>query len=480
MADPSTTRKLIRQKVIKKLYAPHYPIVGTTTALAADTTSVVDSVFAPSGQVEDFNSAFILVPSTGDVSRVTNTDFSGSNSILTVAPAFAGGALASSTEYEVHYAFHPDEINDRINELLENVRGEMLVPLSGLLGEGNFNSDVTIGGFGANWNESDTNMTTAIETTASRILFGDGSLVISDVSAAAITDYVYQRVYVSANTPLLASVYAFVDGSTSAVSAEMEVWDVTNSVQIGESANTTTFNQWVQLTTQMTVPATCKQVEFRLLCSAHATGDVFYDAAALFQRDQRTHDLPSELEWPEDFGLVNFFPRGDAITVGTSTNAYRALQYPMEKWSDAELLRDPRGAVGTRIQLIQNRRDRVGTYYTSSRATPSWSSRSRVGNDIDHPLFVTGRADFPTISSDTTVIYAPEDYIVNLLYADLMEELAQRDLENDKYEGYNLKMSKANDVREKIAFLARNQSDTTVGIRGTFNAGGSGRRGGSV
>lgn len=456
---------------MKKLYAPRYPIVGTTTAEGdgsgtANTTALTDSVLAPSGQVEDFNSVFILITDgsqAGDVVRVVNTDFDGSNSFLTFGPAVST-QLASGVEYEVHYIFHPDEFNDRINELLENVRGEMFIPLSGLLSEANFNSGNTITDF---WTASGT--TQAINTTANRILFGDGSL---HISSGAVTTYSYQRVYVASNTPLLISTYAFVDADNSGTTAEIEIWDVTNSVQIGESANTSAFNEWIQLTTLVTVPDTCKQVEVRLFGSV---GSVYYDSVQLFRRDQRTHDLPSELDWPEDFGLVNFFPRGDAIVTGSSVNAFRTLQYPMEKWSDAELLRDPRGATATRIQLIQNRRDRVGTYYTSSRATPSWSSRSRVGNDIDHPLFVTGRADFPTVSSDTAVIYAPEDYIVNLLYADLMEELAQRDLDNDKYEAYTLKMDKANDVREKIAFLARNQSNTHVKIRGTFNARGSGR-----
>jgi hypothetical protein len=188
------------------------------------------------------------------------------------------------------------------------------------------------------------------------------------------------------------------------------------------------------------------------------------------ERDQRTQDLPSEFDGPEDMQLVEYFPRGDKITVGTSLNAYRVLQYPAEKWSDFEILRDPRGATPTRIQLIQNRRDRVGSYYTSSRATPSWSSRSRVGNDIDHQLFFRGRADYPTVSSDTTTIYAPEDYMVNLVLADLIEEMALQDLDDEKHEAYDKKMLKASDIRSKIDFLARINSDDRVTVRGTFNA----------
>ena len=479
MAEPTTTRKTIRQKVIKKLYAGKFPIVGTTTGTAANSTSVVDSILAPSGQVEDYNSVWIYIsettsgsPLVGEVRRVTDTDFSGSNSILTIAPAFSD-ELQTNMDYEIHYNFHPNEVNDRIDELLENIRGWVFIPLDGLLTNGNM-SDSTIT---TAWTASGATFakaTTSDTAGTFEVLFGDSSLKIT--AGTAGTQYVGQSVFVSANTPILASVYAFVDSSNGGSVAEMEIWDVTNSAQIGESCNTTTFNQWVQLTTQVTVPATCKQIQMRLFATGAITSTVYYDAATLLERDQRTHDLPSDFDGPEDMQLVEYFPRGDAITVGSSQNAFRVLQYPAEKWSDFEILRDPRGATPTRIMLIQNRRDRVGSYYTSSRATPSWSSRSRVGNDIDHPLFFKGRVDYPTVSGatdllkDATVVYAPEDYIVNLLFADLIEEMALQDLGEEKHEAYSTKMAKAVDIRKKIDFLARTNSDDRVTVRGTFNA----------
>ncbi|KKL64322.1 hypothetical protein LCGC14_2166160, partial [marine sediment metagenome] len=200
MADPSTTRKDIRQAVIKKLYSPRYPIVGATTSTASDTSSVVDSILAPSGQVEDYNSVFIYIaelvtggPAIGEVARVTDTDFSGSTSKLTIAPAFTD-EVQTGTDYEIHYVFHPTEIHDRINELLENMRGWVFIPLSGLLSDGNFNSGITITD---NWTASGT--TQAINTTAAYILFGDGSM---GITAGAVTTYSYQRVYVAEDTPL--------------------------------------------------------------------------------------------------------------------------------------------------------------------------------------------------------------------------------------------------------------------------------------
>ena len=60
MAEPTTTRKDIRQKVIKKLYAGKFPIVETTTGTAAKTTSVVECILSPSGQFEVYNSTFFF------------------------------------------------------------------------------------------------------------------------------------------------------------------------------------------------------------------------------------------------------------------------------------------------------------------------------------------------------------------------------------------------------------------------------------
>ena len=161
--------------------------------------------------------------------------------------------------------------------------------------------------------------------------------------------------------------------------------------------------------------------------------------------------------------------------VGNSLNAYRALQFPIQKWSDAELIRDPRGATATRIQLVSGGGGgtRRWTSFGTSGATPDWDSGGAAGYrgdlDISHQLFLRGRVDFDTVTSDTTTIYAPEDYVVNLVYADLVEDLAQDDLYADKFEGYSAKMSKSDDVRQKIAPLARHKSNDKGRIHGAFN-----------
>ncbi len=208
-------------------------------------------------------------PAIGEVARVTNTDFASGTSNLIIAPAFTG-SVQSGTDYEIHYKFHPTVINDKINEIMENIRGWVLIPYGGLLGGNNFNSGDTLN---ANWTDQGT--ASSINTTAAFTLFGNGSL---SIIAGTATDYVYQRAFVTAGSPLFASVFAFVDSENNGTTAGLEVWDLTNNAQIGEGANTSTFNEWVELSTSLTVPDTCKQVEFRLHGSV---GTVYYDAPTL-------------------------------------------------------------------------------------------------------------------------------------------------------------------------------------------------------
>jgi len=474
LAEPTTTRATIRQNIIRKLYSTHHPIVGTTTATGAtddslSVTAVTDNILAPSGQTEDFNHSFIYVatkgatgPSVGDVVRVVNTNFFGSNSFLDISPNFSSPFLTGQT-YEIHYKFHPSVINNKINEILENIRGFVLVPLSGLIVNGNFNTNVS------SWTASGTTPTwveaAAGATQAAGTLFGVGAL---NLTSGAVTTYTYQRVNIAGGTPLMLSCFAKIVAGTS---VEMEIWDVTNAAQIGESANTTVQNEWIHLQLGVSVPITCTEVEVRLY--AGGSTSVFYDAIQLIRRDQQIFDLPSDFDYPEDFESVLYFPKGDQIEVGTSSNAFRSLQHRIEKWGDADILSTPLGgSVSQRIQLVAGS---VGTRRWSSfgtaGTTPDWGYR--IGSNIDHPLFIRGRVDYATVTSDSTTIYAPEDYITGLVYADLIEDLAQEDLDQGNNDGYATKMTKADNIRQKLDPLARNKSDDKGIVHGTFNRHGS-------
>ena len=221
---PTTTFATLRQKVIKKLYAARFPIVGTTTSDSDSLTLIKDTQLSPAAQIEDFIEVWVYIaeqaaatasgstvvgahnttvttlavtdgtdftvgdgiqvtvssvtetmrvtaiasnnltvvrgiqsstavsmsggetvsiigPSIQESARVTDIAFDGSNSQLTVAPGFSA-SVVSGTNYELHYHFYPKHIEDKINEILENIRRPIYLPLT-LVTDGDMESTGT-------------------------------------------------------------------------------------------------------------------------------------------------------------------------------------------------------------------------------------------------------------------------------------------------------------------------------------------------
>ena len=58
---PTTTLSTLRQKVIKKLYAARFPIVGTTTSDSDSLTLIKDTQLSPAAQIEDFIEVWVYI-----------------------------------------------------------------------------------------------------------------------------------------------------------------------------------------------------------------------------------------------------------------------------------------------------------------------------------------------------------------------------------------------------------------------------------
>ncbi len=69
---------------------------------------------------------------------------------------------------------------------------------------------------------------------------------------------------------------------------------------------------------------------------------------------------------------------------------------------------------------------------------------------INQPLMIGGRVDFDTLSADTDTTTAPEDIVVNLVYADMLDAWAQEDIVDDKFKVAQVKISKAENVRRLL------------------------------
>ena len=133
----ATTRKVLRQAIIQRLYSPRRPTASATTSAGGDTSTIIDTILSPAGLTEDFVSAWIYIieapsssgPAIYTIVRCTNVDFSGSNSKITISPVFSA-AIETAKDYEVHYVFHPDSINDLINDIIRDGSRDALSTMS--------------------------------------------------------------------------------------------------------------------------------------------------------------------------------------------------------------------------------------------------------------------------------------------------------------------------------------------------------------
>ncbi len=114
----SVTRDILRKDIIRKLYTPRITISATTSG--GSTTTLVDNTLAAASQMEDYIAVWIYLtedngPNIGEVARVVDTTLD--SDTLTTAPVFSG-TVATSTNYELHYKFHPYDINNIIDDII--------------------------------------------------------------------------------------------------------------------------------------------------------------------------------------------------------------------------------------------------------------------------------------------------------------------------------------------------------------------------
>ena len=147
----ATTRKVLRQDIIQKLYSPSYPTATEATA-GGSTTTIKDAILAPGGRVEDYVAAWIYIvekqgsgPEIGEVSRVTDVDFSSTNSTLALGAALTA-VTESGMEYEIHYKFHPGVVNDVINDVIRFAARGTLAALTADTGTTTLEQDVLVAG----------------------------------------------------------------------------------------------------------------------------------------------------------------------------------------------------------------------------------------------------------------------------------------------------------------------------------------------
>ena len=488
---PTTTLKLIRQKVAKKIYSVRFPIVSVTTSDSDATTVLNDSVLSPASQIEDYIETWIFVaeqptkadsgentsealdatetgvdvdtgstflagdgiqiddeimrvtgissntltvvrgiqgttaathstsadvyiigPKVGEIARVTDIDFSGSTSQLTIAPSFSA-SLISGTDYEIHYKFYPNHIRDKANEILENIRRPVLLPLT-LITDG----DIETTGTGS-WTAAGTGGTPTLAKNTSTVLHGRQSLSITNGGSTTRGFAKSGSVFLPSLTTVFVSGDVYITGGDK---AKFTLYDVTNSADIDTAQSAATG--WIHFEFTAILPSTCEEVQIWLE-SVAASDVTYWGSVQLLPVNRAIYDFPSTLEWSEDFDQIVYFPKGAALSASTDDNAYAIFGGKQKSWGSTGIIRDETAITPFRIQLKQ-------------------------GN-INQALYVGGAIDYPTLTDDTDTTNAPEDIVVILTYADLLDAWAQEDDSAGRLEQAASKMKKAASVRRMLA-----------------------------
>jgi len=204
--------------------------------------------------------------------------------------------------------------------------------------------------------------------------------------------------------------------------AKLILWDVTNNAEIESAVSTQTG--WGVMQFTATTPSTCEQVMVRLEATNN-TDVVYFNSAILLPVRDREFAYPSTLEFHEAFTELFEVRHGDSIGLAGNEFAYRSGEGKRDRVLSASFDRDDTAVVPYRIRLPDD--------FT-----------------ITSPIYVSGRVDYATLSDDIATTTAPEDIIVDLLFAQLLDDMAAEALDADNFNKYNALVGKALSIRRAL------------------------------
>jgi len=132
---PTTTLILLRQAIAKKLYSPITPVVSETTG-AGDAGYLTDSALTAADVTENLAGSWLMIveagggAANGEIRRCYSADFApGTTANMLVTPAWTG-APGNGISYEIHRWFHPTYMLNKINEILQSMKHEVLLSVT--------------------------------------------------------------------------------------------------------------------------------------------------------------------------------------------------------------------------------------------------------------------------------------------------------------------------------------------------------------
>lgn len=337
----STSRLVFKQDILNFL-GPRFNALFkrfaqplTTTGLAADTTTLVDSKLGRGTRsANDYDGCQIEIVETvgsgptvdteGARSGVNNAGFA-EPATLTVSPAFTA-AVESGADYLLYPpGLSPESLNEAINGLLRHTEAPHIwVP--SMIDDADFEAnDLT------KWAAVGTPDTRAFVTTASRLLLGERALRL--VTSTTLHGAQSQAVPVTENEQLLVSVNVLVLSGN----CRVDLYNDTASTVI--RSVTVDEERFTEVRFSEPVPDGCENVRLRFV-SVTASSEFFISGPVVLQSAaERSYAPPSWLLSMEKVLDVLLLPVGWGSEVADS---YASLTRQAESWSRPTELRADR------------------------------------------------------------------------------------------------------------------------------------------
>ncbi|KKN25157.1 hypothetical protein LCGC14_0887660 [marine sediment metagenome] len=429
MAQPTRSRASLRVDVLKKIDPISEPKTSTTTS-GGSTTTLLDSLLAPAAESEDFVGDWIYIaekqgsgPEVGEIARVTDVDFSGSTSTLTLAPALTA-TLESGADYERHRKVRPSIINDRLDVILGLLRQNVLLPVT-IVTDGDMEtsgvSDWTAAGTGGT-------PTLAKNTSTPNVRHGRQSLSITNDGSTTEGFAKSSSMLLPGGTTCIVSADVYI---TAGDLAKLTFYDVTNSAVIG-TAMESDESGWVHLENLFTVPETCEEVQ--VWAESQAASDVTYwDHITVWPTLDKGIDLPTFLEFISDVKSIFFYPVGMGIVGSTNVNAYRINEGAPQFYAHNQKELDDTGVGASR-------------FYVPSRQPTN-------------ALWIKGRKPYDAFAGATDALkdadttQANRYVVTNMTAASILDDLALDAMEAEKEALANNLRGKALELRFEIQHI---------------------------
>ena len=390
-------------------------IQSTTAATHADTTDV-----------------YKIGPAVGEITNISDVDFSTTNVAVTVAPALSCQMVVGQG-YEIHRSCHPSIIHTHLDTVMGSLRQNYLIPLSQVTDGHMQDSGVT------GWVASSATLTK--DTTAVSTRHGKQSLKVLATGANGQAQSASIPVKGGDQVLIVAEVYI-----TGGDSARLRVYDVTNAAYITDADATSAQTGWVTLSFQYQVPATCELARVDLESPAN-TDATFWSYVIHWPLSNKFFDIPNLLEYAHDVKNVYELPLGNSLSGTGDLNAYRVNESPPVFFDHVNREKDDTGVVQARYTFTK--RTSNGLWIKARKNVALFSGATAVLKD-----------------ADTTA--AHKDIVAYLTAASLLEDLALAARRAEK-EGLAAALdSKAANLRVAIHPILQTMTPAKSTIRGNF------------